>query len=155
MAILITTDIQKKAEEYFIIESLHNFAPELEDALIESAIEHKLKKKGDLQESIKSRLDIGNKLGYALMVSFETHGRFQDMGAGRSAKIENVDTNAIVYGLKPKRVKKRKPRKWYTRVVYGQISRLHEFISYGYAEETKQRIIKELLKIHPEGYFKS
>ena len=76
--------------------------------------------------------------------TFPAHGRFQDMGAGRGYKlgvrvVEDVRTNENVY-------KKRKPKKWYTRNVYKGLGGLYAGLMYGFTEEIKAGIKRDIEK---------
>jgi hypothetical protein len=79
-----------------------------------------------------------------LSFSFPVHGRFQDMGAGRTKTDEMEDSLSFVG--KRKRSKKRTPRKWYTRNVYGNLNTILNGLMNGYSEEIKASIKQTLEK---------
>lgn len=59
-------------------------------------------------------------------LEFLVRGRFVDMGAGRKRKVlESRDGNGDLL-----KVKKRKPKKWYSRAFYGRINDLQGVLGY-------------------------
>lgn len=94
---------------------LAEFARDAETALTAALKKKRIGVSGELLRSLSYKLykaDAEMSGKYAL--SFETYGRFVDMGAGRAAKIENVNTNG-------KLLRARKPKKWYGKTMYPMI----------------------------------
>jgi hypothetical protein len=83
-----------------------------------------------------------------LEISFKTHGRFQDMGAGRgSNKTDELLANADFLGLRVKSKRKRKPAKWYARNLFGTMNSLISQLTYGLTKETVEVLRSELENI--------
>lgn len=72
---------------------------------------------------------------------FNEYGRFRDMGTGRGGRGGFKETTA---GNRRKWVG-RKPKKFYSRTVYGMLNRLIESLLYGYQQATADGI-KEVLQ---------
>jgi len=145
--------LNTEAEEQFIFEMLWQFSVDLEEALVNQAENYKLIDTWELVHSIKKRFH-WKPSGTMIQFSFADQGRFQDMGVGRGksiGKIEDIDTNNIVWGIKPKM--KRKPKRWYTRTIYGYIYRLTDLLRYGYSEEIQARIKQKLIAEKGETYY--
>lgn len=70
---------------------------------------------GDLENSLTYKVfqAAGGNSGH-YQLSFLEYGRFVDMGKGRIAKLETISNNT-------RRLKKRKPEKWYAKTAYGLI----------------------------------
>lgn len=93
------------AEWAFVVEL------ELKKKLHEKGIEFT----GDLEKSLSYKVFTasgGNSGRYQL--SFLEYGRMVDMGKGRISKFETIKSNT-------RRLKKRKPEKWYAKTVYGLV----------------------------------
>ncbi len=89
------------------------FVVELE--LKKKLVEKNIEVTGNLLNSLSYQVfeaSGGNSGSYQL--SFLEYGRFVDMGAGRRSKFESIEGNT-------KRLKTRKPEKWYASVVYPLI----------------------------------
>lgn len=93
--------------------------------------------------NIRFKVDTGSQdYDGRLSFSFPRHGRFQDMGAGRSSTDQMMDELSFLG--KPRRSIKRVPRKWYTRNVYGNLNTIINSLMHGYTEEAKAAIKKQL-----------
>ncbi|AWW31827.1 hypothetical protein DN752_17755 [Echinicola strongylocentroti] len=78
-------------------------------------------------------------------LEFLVRGRFVDMGAGRARKIESTETNAQLL-----KIKKRRPKKWYSRTFYGRINDLQGILGYTLMEAAINSV-KEPLESRSRG----
>ncbi|HVZ96432.1 MAG TPA: hypothetical protein VG847_06130, partial [Chitinophagaceae bacterium] len=75
-------------------------------------------------------------------LSFMEYLRFVDMGAGRSHPLGGIASVTVrlqaskQLALKQIKDKVRKPKKIYSKIVYGEIGFLHNTLRYGYTEQT-------------------
>jgi hypothetical protein len=108
------------------------------DILIQNIDDLDVKDSEDLRKSLNSRVvEIGR--GYLQgEFSFEEHGRFQDMGAGRKRLSEST------VDRKGRKLKVRKPKKWYSRPFYGRINDLQGVMGYELMESAVETIKSEL-----------
>lgn len=84
---------------------------ELKKKLVQKGVEHT----GDLIRSLSYKVFSaagGNSGGFS--ISFVDYGRFVDMGAGRARLNQTVSSTT-------KKLKERKPVKWYAKTAYGMI----------------------------------
>jgi len=138
-------NINNKVRNLFIEEKLHAWGKDLNNNLVYQLNKKKLVDTEDLRDSISFK-DANINKNMALAFSFLDYGRFQDMGVGAGAgKFENVETNATAYGINNKR-KKRRPKKWYTRTVYGMLNDLRTTLMFGFSDQIKARLAKELIQ---------
>lgn len=80
-----------------------------------------------LEESLLYEL-IGNSGGLPERIefSFNYYGKFVDMGVGRGVKLDQVKFQRMDGG-------RRRPKTWYSKVMYGQMQRLREIMQQKYA----------------------
>lgn len=76
-------------------------------------------------------------------LKFLEYGRMLDMGVGRGHPLGGIAATAGLIAEQSDK-KARKPRKIYSPVAYGKLNGLMEELSYGYTEEAKAALIKEL-----------
>lgn len=89
---------------------------------------------GFLSDHVRMAVDVsGTEYEGKLSFAFPLYGRFQDMGAGRTATDDMIET--LHFLGKPKVSHKRKPRKWYTRNVYGNLNTIINGLIHGYTEQ--------------------
>lgn len=78
-----------------------------------------------------------------ITIGFWYHGRFVDMGVGNGIKLENVKSNREVWAGMSKSARKgktpRKPKKWYSPVIYHEYQRAVEILRGKYAIELPAR----------------
>ena len=87
--------------------------------------------------------------GAASQMSFKEYLRMVDMGAGRgnplgglrSMKVSLQDSNKEGMALVKK---KRRPKKFYSKIVYGNLTWLQNNLLYGYTKETVDMLKKEM-----------
>lgn len=77
----------------------------------------------------------------AVKLEFNYYGKFVDMGVGRGQKIESVKSNRDIYALVGGG---RKPKKWLSKTLYGEVNALREIMATHYGEEGVQ-ILKETI----------
>jgi len=138
--IFFMEDIVKRE---FVKRELSRYARRVNELFLSSINKMNLIDESDLMNNIRWRFYKEEGDG-GVQFSFPAHGRFQDMGAGRGYKlgvriVEDVRTNGNVY-------KKRKPKKWYTKNVYRGLGGLYSGLMYGFTEEIKANIKKDILK---------
>lgn len=89
---------------------------------------------GDTEELAKSVRTLIETLGdgnIRWQLFFQTVGRFVDMGSGRGVKMgrrtratPGVDDYGLAFRERRTKKKQRKPKKWYSRPVYGRLNAL-------------------------------
>jgi hypothetical protein len=130
-----------RLEEYFIQQQLYEWGNEMTFHFNTWIKRKKLIDSKELINSVHLNKFGANVRKQSISFSFSDHGRFQDMGAGAgSGKIENVDTNSIVWGM-AKSKKRRYPKKWYTKTVFRYLSELYDGLQYGYTDAIKKKLI--------------
>lgn len=130
------TDIQIKKK--FVRDALTEHGELLLDTFESDIMKLKLLYSEDLLNSLDYDVFSQGEMDGLMTVKFSLHGRFQDMGAGREAKIESTDTNGdLVKGG-------RKAKRWYTRNVFGTLNNLIYTLLYGLTDEVKQAIVSNL-----------
>jgi predicted helicase len=102
---------------------------------------------GELYRSFTRKMDIGSDgMPTRVTIGFMFHGRFVDMGVGNGVKMEDIKTNREIYrnlsragraGKKP-----RKPKKWYSPVIYREYQRAAEILAGKYGIEIPARFEK-------------
>ncbi len=118
----------------------------------------------ELYPSVKSKVFELAAAAVGMDLSFMTHGRFRDMGAGRGpgrqerdltvagivAKVESQDTNGRIlirkrgkggrFKKNKKELKGRKAAKWYSRAFYGRLNALSAVVSTKMVEAAVQAV---------------
>jgi len=98
----------------------------------------KIRDTGMLQRSLRSKITkTNNRIVYKL--SFEPHGRFQDMGVRKGKPLSKVTK------------REGRKRRWYSRIMYGRLNALRGAVGYKMMEQARrikwlQRKIKYKLK---------
>jgi len=82
--------------------------------------------------------------GTTLKIKFPNYGRFIEIQSKKKIKSNNIDTNALLWGVKEAKSKKKKNTDWYTKNVYGAQGRLIGRIMYGFSDIVRQQILKSL-----------
>lgn len=83
-------------------------------------------------------------------LSFKQYLRFVDMGVGRSHPLGGLTTTTLTLAAQRHsgkafvKDKVRKPKKIYSKIVYGKLTYLQNKLLYGFTEETIAMIKKEL-----------
>lgn len=99
----------------FLQHELHIWAEAIEKELTKKLLQKDVEITGNLIRSLSYKVfqaGGGNSGGFK--ISFYEYGRFVDMGAGR-ARLNNTVDNTT------KKLKARKPIKWYAKTAYGMI----------------------------------
>lgn len=87
-------------------------------------------------------------------LSFKEYLRMVDMGAGRGHPLGGLTTMSVALQAQRKRGevfvkdKTRKPKKMYSRIMYGKLNYLQNQLLYGYTEETIA-MLKQTLNSQP------
>lgn len=131
----------------FIREELEWFDGYLMPELVKALKKRKIGVTEELLQSLAGKiLDPGSGFDGGYELRFLTSGRFVDMGAGRgySKGIASLQSRADkIYELTArKNLPKRKPKKWYSKTVYGIMDRLLMRLVSNYEEQ----LIKPILK---------
>lgn len=96
----------------------------------------KVGKSGKLDRSFKTRVLTVSQDVFESQIDFLLRGRFVDMGAGRSGKIESQASNRALMEEKSGR----KPKKWYSRAYYGRLNDLQGVLGYQLMESAIQSV---------------
>ena len=102
---------------------------------------------GDLYRSFTRKMDIGSDgMPTRVTIGFMFHGRFVDMGVGKGVKMEDIKSNREVYRNLSRAdragKKLRKPKKWYSPVMYYEYQRAAEILAGKYGIEIPARFEK-------------
>ncbi len=103
------------------------------------------KGKGDKELFFSLRNNVYANAGDTIQMdlSFMTHGRFRDMGAGSKSKIESQASNREIALNPTGKSKGRTPAKWYSKPFYGRLNALMGIVS-GQIQETIVETIKQV-----------
>ena len=82
--------------------------------------------------------DIGS-----VQILFNYYGKFVDMGLGKGVKIESVSSNSEMYSAAGK--SHRKPKKWLSKTLYGEINQLQLLLLKNYSEQVPN-IVRESIQ---------
>lgn len=75
-----------------------------------------------------------------VQLEFNFYGKFVDMGVGRGYKIEDVNANRDAYSNNARR-----PKKWLSKTLYGEVLALREILGQSYADQGAQ-IIRDTIE---------
>lgn len=101
---------------------------------------HKIGISKDLEKSLEEKVFTSG-TDIISQLSFLTRGRFVDMGAGRRPKLEARSAKLGPYRSKFEGSRKgRKPKKWYTRALYGRLNDLQGVLGYKMMEQAIEAI---------------
>lgn len=116
--------------------------------LKESMVKSKMKQ-GALYRSFTKQIYYGaDGMPTRVTIGFLFHGKFVDMGVGRGVKLENVKTNmsewrALTRGERAEQrkagYKPRRPKKWYSPIIYREYQRAAEILAGKYGIEVPAR----------------
>lgn len=99
---------------------------------LEATFKKKLKAWGvqgdELNNSIRISITDQSDGYFVINVAFDTHGRFLDMGSGAGYSHGKKHNSQALYRAAIESKRSRKPKKWYTRPLYGWIYNLQEVI---------------------------
>lgn len=89
-----------------------------------------------LEDSIQFEL-IGNsgRLPERIDFSFKYYGKFVDMGVGKNVTIELVNDKSF---------HRRRPKKWYTKVMYSQVMKLRDLLAKKYGHVAAISIVENI-----------
>lgn len=102
---------------------------------------------GDLYKSFTWKLFYdGNGMPTKVTIGYLWHGRFVDMGVGKGQKIGEIKSNREVWRYLGKEAragrKARKPKKWYSPVMFYEYQRAAEILAGKYGIELPARFEK-------------
>lgn len=98
---------------------------------------------GELYDTLSHELDQRGAGYFNLILHMKLRGRMVDMGVGRGVPIERVKLERYKSrGAK----RKRRPKKWYSKVFYGRLNDLQGAVGYKMMEEANQ-IVTSAVKI--------
>lgn len=133
----------------FIQKVLSEYGRESEAAMRNAARGMKIGVTGEGMQSIAYEA-IQQGSGGTMRLSFKEYLRMVDMGAGRSHPLGGLSSMAATLeasnktGLVQVKDKTRKPKKFYSKVVYGKLGWMYNKLLYGYTEETVAMLKKEI-----------
>ncbi len=99
----------------------------------------KIRVSDDLFKSLATKVAQQQGLMLAADFSFLTHGRFVDMGKGRTRQVQSQANYRQVW-----MGQERKPKKWYSRPIYGRIHTLSAVMSSSIAEQAVRSVTENL-----------
>jgi hypothetical protein len=142
----------REIERRYIEEQLDLHGEYLNDLFIADITRKNLINKGDLLDYFDSAstwdITTRNSLP-ALVFDIPVYGRLieiQDKKRLRGIRTRKVDTNALLWGIKPKKERKKKGKnaQWYTHNTYGAQNLLIGRLMWGFSDIEKNRIKKLL-----------
>jgi hypothetical protein len=131
----------------FILQAMQDYLDQLEQALPVSIRKKKIGKTQDLINSIRTRAAASGE-GATGRLIFAAHGRMVDMGVGRRHPLGGIKKVTLTLlsqrktGIATARDNTRKPKKWYSPVVYAKLEFLESRLLYGFTEEAKAELQK-------------
>lgn len=125
-------------EQVFINDELWLHGDYLSDLLIASLEKKKIRKTGELIDSIDFTVVklIG---GFTLQFSFLTYGRAIEIAWHKRSRNTKQLVSKAVWGVNQNRIQRNKDTRWYTRNVYGSLNRLISILMYEFDEATRAR----------------
>jgi len=136
-------------KQTFILKCLNTFLQEGARAMIAAGAKNKIGKSGEGLKSISyNALQSGG--GAVGQLKFREYLRFVDMGVGRGHPLGGLSSMKVTLQAQNKegyaqvKSKIRKPKKVYSKPVYGNIVYLQNQLLYGYTETTIQMLKKEI-----------
>jgi hypothetical protein len=112
---------------------LRDWAKYLREKLLDRIDQYHIGKTGDLARSIRTSVSPDR-----VFLQFSYYGKFVDMGVGKGSRIGDVKENSSVLSKAIGIRQSRKPKKWYSRTMAGQIKKLSEIIASEYGRETAE-----------------
>ncbi|MBN8833739.1 MAG: hypothetical protein BGO53_09010 [Sphingobacteriales bacterium 39-19] len=134
----------------FILQSVEEYLRLVAEALPVSLRKKKIGITDELIRSIRTQASQQGE-GAVGKLFFNESGRFVDMGVGRAHPLGGVKAVTVKLlsqkkeGIALMKASGRKPKKWYSPVVYAKLNYLENRLLHGFTEEAK----KELEKMKP------
>lgn len=136
-------------KQTFILKCLNQFLQEAANAMQLAAVRTKTGKTGEGLKSIAyNALQSGG--GAVGQLKFKEYLRMVDMGAGRGHPLGGLTAMKLTLAAQNKegyaqvKDKMRKPKKIYSKPVYGKITFLQNQLLYGYTQETIEMLKNEM-----------
>ncbi len=101
---------------------------------------------GDLKRSLESEVRKKSAEILESQIEFLVRGRFIDMGAGRGQRANGIESRAGNRAL-TSTSSGRKPRRWYSRALWGRLNDLQGVLGYTLMESSVQAIKGHLDKV--------
>lgn len=127
-------------KQTFVLQCVQEYFGDVEDGMALALIRTKSNKTKSLSNSISSRSYISGK-GAAGSLIFKDYGRFVDMGVGRAHPLGGLKATTLNLqsrsggGAALVKDKTRRPKKFYSKVAYGNLNYLINKILYGFSED--------------------
>lgn len=137
-------------KQTFILKCVQDYLQSVEATIKEILRRKNIGVTEDLLNSIRSRASAAGN-GATGELLFKEYGRFVDMGAGRGHPLGGLTTTKVALqskqqqGLAFIKDNVRKPKKFYSPVIYGKLTYLQNKLLYGYTEE----VIASLKQMQP------
>jgi hypothetical protein len=113
------------------------------EALEYERIKLKVQDSKDLKDSLRSTVMQVAEGELGGQIHFLTRGRFVDAGKGRQRKVSALDYSAT----SERRIKQRKPKKWYSRTFYGKLNDLQGAVGIRLMERSLESFRNQLEQI--------
>lgn len=121
----------------WIEESLERYNRNVIEQMTREIKHMNVKDSGELLQSLSSSVTRNASEGNAMIIMGD-HGPFQDMGVGRGAGLK------ITRGKRRSKLTKRRAKRFYSPVVYGNLNSLIGMLQFGLTEDVVDRIKSEL-----------
>lgn len=136
-------------KQTFILRCLNEYLQRSAKAMAMAMLKMKVGKSGEGLKSItyKALQSGGGAIG---SLSFKEYLRMVDMGAGRGHPLGGLMAMKVTLaasnreGFSQVKDRIRKPKKFYSKPAYGELSMLYNSLLYGYTEETIEQLKKEM-----------
>lgn len=130
---------QKEIDFLFQEEVLDQHGEFLMDLFVETIEQKNLRVSDELMESLNYRVfKEGQNRG--LRVNFNVYGRFIEIRKHKKKNTIQPSTNALLWGVKENRPKKRKDTDWYSANAYGSLNTLYSILSNELTTEEVSRL---------------
>lgn len=132
---------QKDIDFLFQEEVLDQHGEFLQDLFMETIEQKNIRVSDDLLESLDANYKIfkeGTDRG--LRYKFNIYGRFIEIRKHKKKNKIEPNTNALLWGVKENRPKKRKDVDWYSANAYGSLNRLYSILSNELTTEEVSRL---------------
>lgn len=137
--------MSNEIKQEFILQSMEEYLQQLQGALPASIRKKKIGQTQDLINSIRTEA-AKNGQGATGKLYFNESGRMVDMGVGRKYPLGGIKlvTERLLssnkFGFTTSNKTMRKPKKWYSPVVYAKLDWLINKLLYGFSEEAIKSI---------------
>lgn len=136
-------------KQTFILKAVNDYIEDCEKAFALLIRRYKIGKSDELLKSFRHRAATSGKGAVGELI-FREYGRFIDMGVGRGHPLGGLQATKVALqskkmeGLALVKDKTRKPKKFYSPVIYGKLTYLQNRLLYGYTEQTIEMLKREM-----------